>query len=136
MADFDTAFNRTEKFEGKDIWTNTPGDSGKETWSGISRKANPNWSGWKILDQIKNKKNGQNINTVELQKCKKELYKNNYWNTVWGDKIVRQEIANDMYDTAVNMGTGRSIILSERQFKMKETGKMSVELLNKLNSVI
>ena len=41
-----------------------------------------------------------------------------------------------MYDTSVNMGVGTSIKLSERQFKMKETGKMSNELLNKLNSVV
>lgn len=136
MADFLTAFNRTEKNEGKDIWTKVDGDSGGETWSGISRKANPSWSGWKILDQIKNKKNGQKISTPELEERKQSLYRTNYWNPIWGDEIKNQKVANDLYDTAVNMGPSTSIRLSERQFGMKETGRMSDELLNKLNSVV
>lgn len=136
MADFLTAFNRTEKNEGKDIWTKIDGDSGGETWSGISRKANPSWSGWKILDQIKNKKNGQKISTPELEERKQLLYRTNYWNPIWGDEIKNQKVANDLYDTGVNMGPSTSIKLSERQFGMKETGRMSDELLNKLNSVV
>lgn len=135
MADFKIAFKRTEGFEGKNIYTKTKNDAGGETWSGISRVANPNWSGWKILDSIKDKKHGQVITTDELEKLKKELYKKNYWDKVWGDRIKLQEIANDMYDTAVNLGVGMSIKLSERQFRMKETGKMSEDLLKKLNSV-
>lgn len=136
MADFLIAFNRTEKNEGKDIWTKVDGDSGGETWSGISRKANPSWSGWKILDQIKNKKNGQKISTPELEERKQSLYRTNYWNLIWGDEIKNQKVANDLYDTGVNMGPSTSIKLSERQFGMKETGRMSDELLNKLNSVV
>ena len=136
MADFLIAFNRTEKNEGKDIWTKVDGDSGGETWSGISRKANPSWSGWKILDQIKNKKNGQKISTPELEERKQSLYRTNYWNPIWGDEIINQKVANDLYDTGVNMGPSTSIKLSERQFGMKETGRMSDELLNKLNSVV
>ena len=76
------------------------------------------------------------ITTNELEKLKKDLYKKNYWDKVWGDRIKLQEVANDMYDTAVNIGVGMSIKLSERQFKLKETGKMSEILLNKLNSVV
>ena len=136
MADFLIAFNRTEKNEGKDIWTKVDGDSGGETWSGISRKANPSWSGWKILDQIKNKKNGQKISTPELEELKQSLYRNNYWNPICGAEIKNQKVANDLYDTGVNMGPSTSIKLSERQFGMKETGRMSDELLNKLNSVV
>lgn len=136
MADFLIAFNRTEKNEGKDIWTKVDGDSGGETWSGISRKANPSWSGWKILDQIKNKKNGQKISTPELEERKQSLYRTNYWNPICGDEIKNQKVANDLYDTGVNMGPSTSIKLSERQFGMKETGRMSDELLNKLNSVV
>ncbi|MEG1860854.1 MAG: glycosyl hydrolase 108 family protein [Bacteroidaceae bacterium] len=56
MAIFKIAFKRTEAFEGENIWTNIDGDSGAETWSGISRRYNPKWEGWKILDRMKNKK--------------------------------------------------------------------------------
>lgn len=135
MADFEKAFVRTEKFEGKNIWTHIDGDSGEETWSGISRKANPKWKGWAILDKITNKKNKQVITTPELEQLKRDLYRANYWNAVWGDKIKVQEVANDMYDAAVNIGVGMSIKLAERLFNMRETSKMSESLLSKLNSV-
>ena len=136
MAKFDEAYQRTLKFEGG--WVNDDADSGKETYKGISRAANPNWSGWNIVDSYKKKSNfPKNLDSdVKLQSLVKELYKTNYWDKVWGDKITNQKVANDLYDTGVNMGVATSIKLSERQFKMKETGKMSNELLNKLNSVV
>lgn len=136
MAKFDEAYQRTLKFEGG--WVNDDADSGKETYKGISRVANPNWSGWKIVDSYKKKSNfPKNLDSdTKLQSLVKELYKTNYWDKVWGDKITNQKVANDLYDTGVNMGVAVSIKLSERQFNMKETGKMSNELLNKLNSVV
>ena len=136
MAKFDEAYQRTLKFEGG--WVNDDADSGRETYKGISRAANPNRVGWKIVDSYKKKSNfPKNLDSdVKLQSLVKELYKTNYWDKVWGDKITNQKVANDLYDTGVNMGVATSIKLSERQFKMKETGKMSNELLNKLNSVV
>ena len=136
MANFDIAYKRTCKFEGG--WVNDDADSGKETYKGISRVANLKWAGWAIIDQYKKKSNfPKNLNSdVKLQELVKQCYRNNYWNNVWGDKINHQSVANDLYDTAVNMGIATSIKLVERQFKMKETGKMSKNLLDKLNSVM
>lgn len=136
MANFEEAYKRTCKFEGG--WVNKDGDSGKETYKGISRVANPNWPGWSIVDAYKKKSNfPKNLDSdKKLQQLVKDCYKNNYWNPVWGDKIKNQKVANDIYDTAVNMGVAMSIKLSQRQFGFKETGKMSNQLLNKLNSVI
>ena len=136
MANFDIAYKRTCKFEGG--WVNDDADSGKETYKGISRAANPKWAGWTIIDHYKKKSNfPKNLDSdTKLQELVKQCYKNNYWNNVWGDKINHQDVANDLYDTAVNMGVATSIKLVERQFKMKETGKMSKNLLDKLNSVV
>lgn len=136
MANFEEAYQRTCKFEGG--WVNNDGDSGKETYKGISRVANPNWAGWAIVDSYKKKSNfPKNLDSDEkLQVLVKECYKTNYWNPVWGDRIKNQKVANDIYDTAVNMGVGTSIKLSQRQFGFKETGKMSNQLLSKLNSVV
>lgn len=136
MANFEVAYKRTCKFEGG--WVNNPGDSGKETYKGISRVANPNWPGWTIVDSYKKKSNfPKNLDSdKKLQDLVKTCYKENYWNPVWGDKILNQKVANDFFDTAVNMGVGTSIKLSQRQFRMKETGKMSNQLLSKLNSVV
>lgn len=136
MANFEIAYRRTEGYEGRNVYTITPGDAGGETWSGISRRANPAWGGWKIIDAIPNKKHNQVISTSELTRLKLELYRQNYWNPVWGDKIKEQVVANDMYDTAVNMGVGTSIKLSQRQFGLSQTGRMTAVHLNKLNSVI
>ena len=136
MANFEEAYQKTCKFEGG--WANNDGDSGKETYKGISRVANPNWSGWAIVDSYKKKSNfPKNLDSdKKLQLLVKECYKINYWNQVWGDRIKNQKVANDIYDTAVNMGVSTSIKLSQRQFGFKETGKMSNQLLNKLNSVV
>ncbi|NMC34844.1 MAG: hypothetical protein GYA36_20680 [Veillonellaceae bacterium] len=41
----------TLKYEGG--YSNTPGDKGGETYRGISRRANPGWSGWKFIDKVK-----------------------------------------------------------------------------------
>ncbi len=137
MANFDKAFQRTSKFEGG--YVNDPDDNGGETYNGISRKSNPSWLGWKIVDEQKKKSNFPNNlkeRKAELLPLEKKLYKEDYWDKVWGDKINKQEVADDMYDTAVNMGISASVKLSERLFKMKETGKMNEELLKHLNKVV
>lgn len=136
MAVFEIAYKRTKRFEGG--YVHDPKDSGGETYNGISRVHNPNWDGWRIVDSMKNKPNfPSNLKqrAAELDNMEMQLYKANYWNPVWGSKINNQHVANDMYDTAVNMGVGTSIKLSQRQFKLLETGRMDEKLLNKLNSV-
>lgn len=136
MANFDEAYQRTLKFEGG--WVNDDNDSGKETYKGISRVYEKNWEGWKIVDVYKKKPNfPKNLEAdKKLQELVKSCYRKNYWNVIWGDKIRNQKVANDLYDTAVNMGVGTSIKLSERQYGLKETCKMSQKLLDKLNSVV
>lgn len=135
MANFDIAFKRTAQFEGGYVYD--PDDNGGETYAGISRKSNPKWAGWKTIDSAKKKSNFPKSlkNDIILQTQVKTLYRTNYWNTIWGDKITNQDVANDLYDTGVNMGVAMSIKLAQRQFRMTQTGKMSDELLKKLNSV-
>ena len=135
MANFDIAFKRTAKFEGGYVYDHD--DNGGETYAGISRKSNPKWAGWKTIDSAKKKSNFPKSlkNDIILQTQVKTLYRTNYWNTIWGDKITNQDVANDLYDTGVNMGVAMSIKLAQRQFRMTQTGKMSDELLKKLNSV-
>lgn len=35
------------------LYANNPKDTGGETYEGIARKKIPNWSGWKLVDQVK-----------------------------------------------------------------------------------
>lgn len=135
MANFDISYNRTLKFEGD--YVDDDNDTGGETYKGISRKYNPSWCGWKIIDKYKKLKNfPKNLDSDnQLQILVKNCYRDNYWKAIHGDEISNQKVADDLYDTAVNMGISMSIKLSERQFKLSETGKMSSILLSKLNSV-
>ncbi len=41
-------------------YANHPADKGGETYRGISRKANPNWEGWKYIDDVKRTGKGLN----------------------------------------------------------------------------
>lgn len=135
MANFDEAYKRTLKFEGG--WCNEDGDTGGETYKGISRVFHKSWAGWKIVDSYKKKPNWpKNMESdATLQALVKDCYKENYWKPIWGDKLTNQKVANDLYDTAVNMGVGTSIKLAQRQFKLAVTCKMNEALLKKLNSV-
>ena len=137
MANFDIAYKRTAQFEGGYVYD--PDDNGGETYAGISRKANPKWAGWKTIDAAKKKYGSGFKNKLAgdavLKQQVKTLYRTNYWNPIWGDRIVRQEVANEIYDFGVNAGVATSIKLQQRQFKMKQTGKMDEALLSKLNSI-
>lgn len=136
MAKFEIAYKRTKRFEGG--YVNDPKDAGGETYNGISRRANPTWAGWRVVDEMKRKSNfPKNLRERKsiLDDLEFSLYKTNYWDPVWGDKLRVQTVANDMYDTAVNMGVATSIKLSQRQWRQPQTGRMDSALLTKLNSV-
>ena len=51
MADFNLSIPKILKHEGG--YVDNPNDIGKETYGGISRKYNPNWEGWKFIDDWK-----------------------------------------------------------------------------------
>ncbi|MFV0511571.1 MAG: glycosyl hydrolase 108 family protein, partial [Shewanella algae] len=48
---FPEAYAKTMGVEGLGVRTNTPGDYGGDTFSGISRTYWPEWPGWEYLDQ-------------------------------------------------------------------------------------
>lgn len=51
MANFKIALDKVLSREGGYI--NDPDDKGGETYKGISRKYNPDWKGWRIIDNTK-----------------------------------------------------------------------------------
>ena len=107
MASFDKAFQITLAHEGG--YSNDPADLGGETFKGIARKANPNWAGWPILDNLKKdtKNFPKNLDAdSSLQSHVKKLYKTNYWDVNKLDAVNDQEIASEAFDTSVNQGVG------------------------------
>jgi len=111
MADFEIAYGETELREGG--YVNDPVDKGGETHRGVSRRFNPDWPGWKIVDQLKRDHPNdfkKHINdSEELARLAKELYRKRYWAPIRGDEIPDQHIANKVFDTGVNQGVGTSV---------------------------
>ena len=132
MANFIDGFRKVILAEGG--YVNDPDDAGGETYMGISRKANPKWRGWSIIDAIKRQnKNTKNLNKLlrentDLNGLVERLYKNNYWDIIELDDIPNQEIANQLFDTCVNCGVTRAITIAQKVIGMTITGKWSNKL--------
>ncbi len=149
MADFKSAFQRLLPVEGG--YVNNPRDNGGETYKGISRKFWPQWEGWKIIDALKREPGfpGNLANHQDLKELIAKFYYENFWLRINGDKIIVQEIADELFDTAVNMGVNVSIefvqtalnLLNRNQKNYKDIaidgilGKETIKLLNEFVEV-
>ena len=137
MADFKSAYKKIEAAEGG--YAFDPDDAGGETYKGISRKANPNWDGWISIDAIK-KAHPTTFKSIlkktpELEKKVQELYKDKYWDCFNLDDVPNQLVAEQMFDTAVNQGQTAAVKFAQRVLDLRETGKWSLDLLNKLVAI-
>lgn len=105
------AYRKTAIIEGG--YANDPQDNGGETYAGLTRKNEPNWKGWAIIDSIK-KRVGTKAENIDREASKSpelatlvlEAYKLLYWDSLSLDILKNQEIKNELYDTGVNMGIG------------------------------
>lgn len=104
MADFVTAFALTMKNEGG--YVHDPQDPGGETYKGIARRMNPKWDGWVDVDVLKKEKGfPANLDgNALLQEKIKAFYEANYWDRIRGDEIQNQDVAESIFDFAVNAG--------------------------------
>ena len=109
MAKFAEAYTLTSAHEGG--YVNDPVDRGGETYRGIARVHHPHWSGWERIDAQRRSKGfpkGLNADRT-LQANVRAFYKKAYWDRFKGDAIPDQAVANELYDTAVNMGVRRAV---------------------------
>lgn len=147
MAVFSEAYEITLKHEGG--YDNDPDDVGGETYKGVARAYYPSWPGWAIIDDAKSYPNFPDnlTNDTELNRMIKDFYKANYWDRFWGDQISNQLIANEMFDTAVNMGVSRAVkflqtalnLLNRNQSNYSdivEDGGFGTNTMNALNSYL
>lgn len=139
MANYNIAYNKVIKVEGG--YVNDPDDAGGETYMGISRKFNPTAKFWKIIDEIKSK--NKNITNKEMNTILKKnnsiigeiknIYKNKYWDKLYLDSLNSQKIAEELFDTAVNMGVSVAIKILQNALKVKTDGKMTNDLIKIVN---
>ena len=102
MAEFEPAFDRTvRQWEGFER-TDHPGDYGRQTYAGISRRTWPGWPGWALLDDG---------NTVPESQVA-EFYRAHYWDVTEGDALRHQSVAQIIFDWAVNAGAPKAVRLT------------------------
>lgn len=129
MGDFDKAFKKTMSNEGG--YVNDSDDAGGETYKGISRVYNPRWIGWGIIDQHKRNSDFPKClySIVGLQNNVKDFFKDRYWDVNQLDEFP-QLIAEEMFDTGVNMGCERVAKFLQKSLNyLNRNGMMYNELM-------
>ena len=140
MAEFSVAFEKTMSTE----WVKDPADPGQETFCGISRRYHPNWAGWKVIDKIDDTptlKNSELLDQVEA------FYEDNFWTPIGCHLITDQQIANEMFDTAVNLGKHAAVLFLQQSINkldrnsksyanIAEDGGMGPQTLNALGQLL
>ena len=98
MADINISLKITLEYEGG--YSNNPNDPGGETNYGITKKTALNYGYDGDMHNI----------PMDLVT---HIYKTGYWDTLNLDTIVNQNIANNIFDTAVNEGTRTSAKMAQ-----------------------
>jgi lysozyme family protein len=106
VADFLSAFYATDAREGG--YAHIAGDRGGETYRGISRVYWPAWEGWAVIDRAKAEPDHLSAALgryrAELEPMVWGFYEGAFWKPLGLGRLASQAIANEVYDTAVNMG--------------------------------
>ena len=117
MANFEEAIVKTLVHEGGAKFTSDPKDRGGDTKFGISQRAYPE------LD-IKNL----------TEETAKVIYKKDYWDKVKADNIDTQLIAENIFDTAVNMGVRTASRMAQEILSINPAdgiiGPQSLKIIN------
>ena len=108
MASYDLALQQVLQHEGG--YANDPVDRGGETFRGVARNIHPQWPGWKRIDSLRHRSDFPRSLARDsgLQKAVASFYRENYWNPIQGDLIADEAVAQELMDTAVNMGVRRA----------------------------
>jgi lysozyme family protein len=158
MAEFLPAYTATMKHEGG--YVNNPADHGGETYRGISRNNWRGWNGWPDVDRIKGEspltplskggdlkppfvkgplgpKGGLEgfdallASNADLQGKVRMFYQRNFWMPTMA-RLESQELANWLFDKAVNMGVRQAMKLLQRALFVDADGIIGPESLARI----
>lgn len=113
-----TLRNHTLPAEGG--YVHDPADSGGETFQGISRRNNPKWPGWALIDIAKNKVGVKRLapywttideyfkDNDEMFALVAEVYRTKYWPPV-AKMLAPERATAKIFDAGVNVGPGQAI---------------------------
>ena len=79
-------------------------DAGMETYCGISRRYNPQWKGWILIDRYKPLKHNQKVNDPQLIELVDSFYFNAYCEPLKMTRIENVFIAGHLICHCVNAG--------------------------------
>lgn len=115
MADFEIAYKRTARSEGGyQCYEDDNGNwTGGKKGVGILIGTNLGITAPELGAYLKRTPTVADMKNLSKDVAKK-IFKINYWDSVKGDTIPDQDIANAMFDMAVNAGSGTSRILANR----------------------
>jgi len=144
-SSFIDAFEKTMINEGG--YVNDMDDAGGETYKGISRKFNPDWYGWEIIDFHRYDPYFPKSldDSLRLKNEVASFFKDKYWNINCLDEF-SQEVAEEMFDTGVNLGVLRAAKFLQRSLnylnrngelfdELEVDGKIGKKTLSALNSL-
>jgi len=139
MADFNISYKHTAINEGG--YANHPKDKGGETYAGVSRKNWPNWGGWRFIDGIK-QQHGTTAAIINkyadaseiVHNLVLEFYKTNFWYPLNLNLVNDQQLANNVYDFAVNAGVTTAAKRLQRAAGVKYDGIIGNKTILAVNS--
>lgn len=136
---FNKAYEHIRKWEGN--YSYLEFDSGGETYGGITRNYNPNWSGWKIIDELKKDTTlSWNHHIPQLEAHVKNYYFEK-WQTEKYNQIREPLIASYLFDYS---NTGiiaikhlKEILLANGYCVPKglKLDDYTISVINKMNAV-
>lgn len=113
-------------------YVSDPKDRGGETYCGISRKAHPRWSGWKIVDMYKPLKWNEKIDDEDLRQTVIELYTKTYYTPLKIDRINNMLLSAHLFDHGVNAGLSASAKLLQKS--INEICNVSISVDGKIGN--
>lgn len=109
------------------------GDTGGETYRGISRRKNPSWSGWRVVDMHKPLKHNQQISSLE--ESVREFYYQNYFLSVGLNSLSSVKVALTIFDFYCNGGFSHNLLKNAILKRYSATFKSNGEYFSYLNSM-
>tara|TARA_R110002167_G_scaffold188319_1_gene389846 strand:- start:24393 stop:24908 length:516 start_codon:yes stop_codon:yes gene_type:complete len=128
MASFGVAFDLMIRNEGGYVLHSVAGDNGGMTFAGIARNYHRNWAGWSIID-------AHGADDDRLAALVQAFYRDRFWVRVAGDDIADQDVANSLFDFAVNAGFRVAIRLAQAAVGVVVDGVLGPVSLSAINSV-
>lgn len=97
-------------------YANVQGDSGGETYAGVSRNNFPTWTGWQKVDAAKQSGNDLKSDQVfqSLQEDLAQFYNQKFWIPSQAGNLNSQALANFYLGCCVNMGQHEAVKLLQR----------------------